>query len=88
YSDFDVALHRQLRKYALALLEQEGGRLTERFVKMINWNMAEATKRSDWQCIFGTAFSACLEYERGSLLHFCIGDHAILLFRCNSENPL
>nr|CDJ84859.1 unnamed protein product [Haemonchus contortus] len=85
YSDFDVNVHRQLRECALATLKQEEGHLTDRVVKMINWKMVEATKCADWHCIFGTKFSTCLEYDRGSLLHFRIGDHAFVLFRCNAE---
>ncbi|KAK6033924.1 hypothetical protein COOONC_28574, partial [Cooperia oncophora] len=81
YSDFGVELHRQLRECAFETLTQEEGRLTERVIKMICWKMAEATKYTDWQCIFGKQFSTCIEYDRGSLLHFRIGDHAFVLYR-------
>ncbi|KIH57678.1 hypothetical protein ANCDUO_12127 [Ancylostoma duodenale] len=70
YSDFELAVHRQIRECAINLLKKEEGCLTE-----------QITKKADWQCIFGQKFATCLECERGSLFYFHIGNTGFVLYR-------
>ncbi|KHJ86901.1 hypothetical protein OESDEN_13335 [Oesophagostomum dentatum] len=74
-----------MRECALTSLKNEGGLLTEQVIRSINNKMEEVTQKSEWQCVFGQQFAMCLEFERNSMLYFCIGNTAFVLYRCVKE---
>ncbi|WKY12213.1 hypothetical protein Q1695_003641 [Nippostrongylus brasiliensis] len=85
YSDFDIGLHRSVKDCALGVLKRQEGQLNEEVVRTITTKIKEMTNASEWQCIFGKMFSTCVECDRGSLLHFRIGDSAFVVFKCTTE---